>query len=116
MEEFFNSSKEMVQRSETKRSENAVHNMSELRPADRQPGRPVCTAYTTAARSTSRSSEARHGRPERPTDCHAPTFCWRRSTDGSTEGRVGRPGRSTDRRICFSYWDSDFVSDQKSNL
>ena len=39
-----------------------------------------------------------------------------RSTDWSTEGRVGRLDRSTDRRICFSYWESDFVSDQESNL
>ena len=35
--------------------------------------------------------------------------------DGRSKEGVGQPTRSTDRRICFSCWDSDLVSETESN-
>ena len=48
MEEFFNSLEEIVQRSKSKRSENAVHMQPEKKTG--QPlGRPTCTAVVRSA-------------------------------------------------------------------
>ena len=96
---FFNSSEEIEQRSEFKRSENAVYSMSEQRPAGRPPNWHALRA------------QQQLGRPEQSTNYHAPTFCWRPSTDRSIKGR----GRSTDSQICLSYQKSNTVSDPESN-
>ena len=56
MEEFFNQSEEIVQRLESKKSENAVHMQSEQK-VGRPPGRLICTTWCTAAvRSTEQST------------------------------------------------------------
>ena len=57
MEEFFNSLEEIIQRLESRRSENVVHMQSEQK-AGRPLGRPACTTWcTTTVRSAERSTD-----------------------------------------------------------
>jgi len=52
MEEFFNSSEKIMQRSKFKGARTHSICKPEQRPADRLPGRPACTTCTGAAQST----------------------------------------------------------------
>ena len=64
MKEFFNSSEEIIQRLECKRSEKVVQMQARI-----VVGRPACTTCTGAAQSTARSTVARRAidRSSRPT-------------------------------------------------
>ena len=99
MEEFFNSLKEIVQKLEFKRCENAVHMQSEQRPVDRLVDRHAqFGAQQQFGQPTGTSQfSVEFGRPfGRPTGTSTVSVGGR-STEQSTEGRVGRP---SDRRIC----------------
>ena len=53
-------------------------------------------------------------RSGRPTGTHGLSVGDGRPTSRPKE-EIGRPGQSTDRRICFSWCDSDFISEKESN-
>jgi len=119
MEEFFNSSEDIVQRLEFKRSENTVH-MQPKQKTSRPLGRPTCTGwYTVAVRSiewsidcmTQVSVESRS--TALSTDWHEPCFYW--GSVDRPEGKAGQPKRSTNSQICLSYQDSNSISDPESN-
>ena len=103
MEEFFNSSEEIVQRLESKRSENAVHMQSEQK-AGRPLGRLVCTKRAHGSlldRLVDRSSG-------RPTDMKNSRF-------NTVDILVDRVLGSVWARICLSFQNSDFISELETN-
>ena len=102
MEVFFNSSEELVQRSESKKSENVVHMQSKQRSVDRRTG---MHNLVHGSSSVDRLARAQFmlgfGRPFiRSTDWHDPDFCWcsvDRSVDDRTPTEIRRVGRLSGR-------------------
>jgi len=91
IEEFFNLSEEIVQRSESKRSKNAVH----MQPKQNTVDRPI-DRHAQMMHSSSSIDRLVDRRKERSTNWHKPCFCW-----GPINRRKGRSTeRSIDWQIC----------------
>jgi len=85
MEEFFNSSEEIVQRSEFKRSENEIHMQPKQRPVDRPVDRHASLVHGSSSVDARAKFLLRVSRPfGRPTEM-SPASVGVRSTDRSTE-------------------------------
>jgi len=71
----------------------------------------MCVPQRSVDRPVDRHAQRAQVRNGQPTGMHHVSV-----GDGRPKEGVSRLARSTDRRICFSCWDSNFVSEKEPNL